>query len=118
MIVLSGLRTRARGAVRPSAGAAGGVAPRVLRADPRGRSGGGGPAGLAATYSSAPSDAVPSAQRVFTAEFGMGSGVLPLAMATRPAGAPCRRSEKRSEIGDQRSAALCRSLPSPPVAGG
>jgi hypothetical protein len=28
------------------------------------------------------------AQRVFTAEFGMGSGVLPLAMATRPAKAP------------------------------
>ena len=29
--------------------------------------------------------AVPSARRVFTAEFGMGSGVWPLAMATRPA---------------------------------
>ena len=29
-------------------------------------------------------EAVPSALRVFTAEFGMGSGVLPLAMATRP----------------------------------
>jgi hypothetical protein len=29
--------------------------------------------------------AVPSALRVFTAEFGMGSGVWPLAMATRPA---------------------------------
>src|SRR5437667_11317851 len=115
MIVLSGLRTRARGAVRPSAGAAGGVAPRVLRADPQGRSLGGGPAGLAATYSSAPSDAVPSAQRVFTAEFGMGSGVLPLAMATRPAGAPCQN--QRSEVRDQRSAALRRSLPSPPVAG-
>src|SRR6266705_922683 len=42
MIVLSGPRTRVRGAVRPSAGAAGGVAPRVLRADPRGRSGGPG----------------------------------------------------------------------------
>ena len=45
----------------------------------------GGIAGLAATYSSAPWGAVPSAQRVFTAEFGMGSGVWPLAMATRPA---------------------------------
>ena len=42
-------------------------------------------AGLAATYSSAPLGAVPSALRVFTAEFGMGSGVCPLAMATRPA---------------------------------
>ena len=41
-------------------------------------------AGLAATYSSAPWGAVPSALRVFTAEFGMGSGVLPLAMTTRP----------------------------------
>ena len=30
-------------------------------------------------------EAVPWAQRVFTAEFGMGSGVWPLAMATRPA---------------------------------
>ena len=39
---------------------------------------------LAATYSPTPSDAVPSALRVFTAEFGMGSGVLPLAKATRP----------------------------------
>jgi hypothetical protein len=44
-----------------------------------------GIAGLAATYSSAPRGAVPSARRVFTAEFGMGSGVWPLAMATRPA---------------------------------
>ena len=44
-----------------------------------------GNAGLAATYSSAPWGAVPSALRVFTAEFGMGSGVWPLAMATRPA---------------------------------
>jgi hypothetical protein len=42
-------------------------------------------AGLAATYSSAAGAAVPSAQRVFTAEFGMGSGVWPRAMATRPA---------------------------------
>ena len=47
-------------------------------------------AGLAATYSSASIDAVPSALRVFTAEFGMGSGVLPLAMATRPGNAPAR----------------------------
>ena len=30
-------------------------------------------------------EAVPWALRVFTAEFGMGSGVWPLAMATRPA---------------------------------
>ena len=42
--------------------------------------------GLAATYSSALLSAVPSALRVFTAEFGMGSGVWPLAMATRPPG--------------------------------
>src|SRR5438309_6854504 len=41
--------------------------------------------GLAASYSSAAGAAVPSALRVFTAEFGMGSGVWPLAMATRPA---------------------------------
>ena len=40
--------------------------------------------GLAATYSPAPWGAVPSALGVFTAEFGMGSGVLPPAMATRP----------------------------------
>jgi hypothetical protein len=32
--------------------------------------------------------AVPWALRVFTAEFGMGSGVWPLAMATRPAKPP------------------------------
>src|ERR1051325_9534636 len=51
-------------------------------APPRGGVGN-GRGGLAATYSSAPWDAVPSALRVFTAEFGMGSGVLPLAMATR-----------------------------------
>ena len=44
--------------------------------------------GLAATYSSASGDAVPLALRVFTAEFGMGSGVVPLAMATRPSKAP------------------------------
>src|SRR5215469_13424653 len=44
-----------------------------------------GIAGLAATYSSAAGAAVPLARRVFTAEFGMGSGVWPLAMATRPA---------------------------------
>ena len=35
------------------------------------------------------SEAVPWAQRVFTAEFGMGSGVWPLAMATRPGKPPC-----------------------------
>ena len=52
-----------------------------------------GNAGLAATYSSAPWGAVPSALRVFTAEFGMGSGVLPLAMATRP----CRPSEAEGQ---------------------
>ena len=40
--------------------------------------------GLAATYSSAAVAAVPSALRVFTAEFGMGSGVWPLAVTTRP----------------------------------
>jgi hypothetical protein len=48
-----------------------------------------GSAGLAATYSSAPWDAVPLALGVFTAEFGMGSGALPPAMATRP-GEPAR----------------------------
>src|ERR1700751_3131022 len=35
------------------------------------------------------SEAVPWALRVFTAEFGMGSGVWPLAMATRPGKPPC-----------------------------
>ena len=34
-------------------------------------------------------EAVPWALRVFTAEFGMGSGVWPLAMATRPGKPPC-----------------------------
>src|SRR5271169_4926318 len=48
----------------------------------------GGLAGLAATDSSAAGAAVPWALRVFTAEFGMGSGVWPLAMATRPAKLP------------------------------
>ena len=45
--------------------------------------------GLAATYSAAPWGAVPSALGVFTAEFGMGSGALPPAVATRP-GEPAR----------------------------
>ena len=35
-------------------------------------------------------EAVPWALRVFTAEFGMGLGVWPLAMATRPAKLPLR----------------------------
>ena len=38
---------------------------------------------LAATYSPTSEDAVPLALRVFTAEFGMGSGVCPLAITTR-----------------------------------
>ena len=42
-------------------------------------------ADLAATYSPTPWGAVPSALRVFTAEFGMGSGGSPLAVATRSA---------------------------------
>src|SRR5271155_3432868 len=50
--------------------------------------GGGGVEGLAATSSSAPWGAVPSALRVFTAEFGMGSGAWPLAVATRLAKPP------------------------------
>ena len=54
----------------------------------RGLGGLGGLASLAATCSSASSDAVPSALRVFTAEFGMGSGVWPLAVATRLAKPP------------------------------
>src|SRR5437870_13892972 len=58
------------------------------RLDGEGRLGVGGLAGLAAPYSSAAGAAVPLAQRVFTAEFGMGSGVWPLAMATRPANPP------------------------------
>src|SRR5260370_33622547 len=45
-------------------------------------------------------EAVPSALRVFTAEFGMGSGVLPLAMATRSM--PVIGGQ-RSEGRDQRS---------------
>ena len=49
--------------------------------------------GLAATDSSAAGAAVPWAQRVFTAEFGMGSGAWPLAMATRPKGR-CAGREK------------------------
>jgi hypothetical protein len=39
--------------------------------------------------------AVPWALRVFTAEFGMGSGVWPLAMATRPGKLPCDVQGKR-----------------------
>src|SRR5712691_12820533 len=42
-------------------------------------------AGLAATYSSKPSDLVPSAQGSLTAEFGMGSGSRLPAITTRPA---------------------------------
>ncbi len=51
---------------------------------------------LAATYSPASCGAVPSALRVFTAEFGMGSGVLPLARATRS-------SKQRTEVGGQKA---------------
>ena len=40
--------------------------------------------GLAATYSPTCNHAVPSALRVFTVEFGMGSSVGPLAVTTRP----------------------------------
>ena len=58
----------------------------------------GGLAGLAATYSSASVEAVPWALRVFTAEFGMGSGVWPLAMATRPAKLPGVRVSARREV--------------------
>ena len=49
---------------------------------------GGGRDSLAATCSSTSSDAVPSALRAFTAEFGMGSGVEPLAVATRLSRSP------------------------------
>src|SRR5271169_3787157 len=45
-------------------------------------------------------EAVPWALRVFTAEFGMGSGVWPLAMATRPAKPPgCEVSARREVSG-------------------
>jgi hypothetical protein len=40
--------------------------------------------GLAVTYSPASWDAVPSAPRRLTAEFGMGSGVSLAAVATKP----------------------------------
>src|SRR5215469_13970572 len=47
--------------------------------------------------------AVPWALRVFTAEFGMGSGVWPLAMATRPGKLPCdvrgRKEVSGSRVG-------------------
>ncbi len=52
--------------------------------------------GLAATYSPTRSRAVPSALRVFTAEFGMGSGVGPLAMATRPSEDRCQMTDSGS----------------------
>ena len=58
-------------------------------------------AGLAATDSSAAGAAVPWALRVFTAEFGMGSGVWPLAMATRPAKLP--GGDDRGEVCEARS---------------
>jgi hypothetical protein len=50
---------------------------------------------LAATYSPASWDAVPLALRDFTAEFGMGSGVGPLAVTTRS-------SRRKSEVSDQK----------------
>ncbi len=56
--------------------------------------------GLAATYSPASWDAVPLALRVFTAEFGMGSGVFPLAVATKPS----KRTGELSAVGCQPSA--------------
>jgi hypothetical protein len=55
---------------------------------PRGCGGRGGLEDLAATYSPASCGAVPSALGVFTAEFGMGSGVLPPAIATRSSSPP------------------------------
>ena len=69
--------------------------------------------GLAATSSSAPWGAVPSALRVFTAEFGMGSGVWPLAMATRPASlSPRKRGslscEGKDEVSVEARAGSCR----------
>ena len=51
---------------------------------------------LAATYSPASWDAVPLALRVFTAEFGMGSGAGPLAVTTRS-------SDQRTDVRDQGS---------------
>ena len=93
--------------------------------------------GLAATCSSAAVAAVPSARRVFTAEFGMGSGVFALAMATRPppdnrpqagpwleqgagvAGGVCHAAEEVSG-GAARGLAAARGRPpgGPAVAGG
>src|SRR2546426_240468 len=49
-------------------------------------------ADLAATYSSKPSDLVPSAQGSLTAEFGMGSGSRLPAITTRPAKDGCEAS--------------------------
>src|SRR5579883_224182 len=63
------------------------------------------PGDLAATYSPASWDAVPLALRVFTAEFGMGSGVCPLAMTTRSSG-------QRTEDGGQISSSVLCSLSS------
>ena len=56
--------------------------------------------GLAATYSSAAVAAVPLALRGLTAEFGMGSGVWALAVATRPLRFPDGR-RLRAGVGDE-----------------
>src|SRR5438874_10567314 len=69
--------------------------------------------GLAASYSSAAGAAVPLAQRVFTAEFGMGSGVWPLAMATRPS----KAAERARELASGWSSAAPDTDPGPSPAG-
>src|SRR5918992_911119 len=66
-------------------------------------------AGLAATYSPASIGAVPLALRVFTAEFGMGSGVWPLAMATRPARTGLQGSGARDHRGSE-APGVCASV--------
>jgi hypothetical protein len=54
---------------------------------------GGGGESLAATGSPAAGAAVPSALRVFTAEFGMGSGGAPLAVGHQAVAAPAGGAE-------------------------
>jgi hypothetical protein len=74
-----------RGCVWACLWAAAGAAGEACAGELCGRGGwAAGSPGLAATCSSAPCGAVPWALGVFTAEFGMGSGALPPAMATRP----------------------------------
>jgi hypothetical protein len=84
-------RLRAPGAATRSGG--GGAAAGRCRARLGPGGWGGGGESLAATGSPAAGAAVPSALRVFTAEFGMGSGGAPLAVGHQAVAAPAGGAE-------------------------